>query len=162
MNHQHSRTRVWGTVAGAGVVFAGILAFSVNSLTFAQNQKAAQTTQHNQKEDSSQPMCPMMAGLKGIKLAPTSPPLLMARAEELKLTDQQQQELKSIAKEAQRKATEVLNAEQQSALGESPDTALSMNEVAMMRSEKMQDGKSGNMCPMCRKMMEKKKHSNNN
>ena len=95
----------------------------------------------------------MMAGMKGIKLTAASPPLLLARADELKLTDDQKQELKSIAEEAQRKATMALTTQQQSMLGESPDKAMSMMDVVMMRSKQMKDDKSDGMCPMCKKKM---------
>ena len=97
-------------------------------------------------------MCPMMAGLNGIRLTSDSPPLLMARADELKLTEKQKQELKSIAEEAQRKAAKILTAEQQSILGESTNEAMSMMEIAMMRSKDMRN-ESG-MCPMCKRKME--------
>ena len=99
-------------------------------------------------------MCPMMVGLQGIKLTADSPPLLMARADELKLTEEQKQELKSIAEEAQRKATKLLTADQKSMIGKSPGKAMSMMEIAMMRSKGMKGEKSGDMCPMCMEKME--------
>jgi len=149
-NSQNSK-RQTGAIAGAGVVFAALLALSLQSLAFA--QESTQETNDRDKEAESKSMCPMMAGLKGIKLTADSPPLLLARADELKLTEQQKQELKSIAEEAQRKATNVLTADQKSLLGESPEKGMGMMEIAMMRSKGMKDDKSG-MCPMCKKKME--------
>lgn len=151
MKAHQNRKRQFGAIAVAGVILAAVLAVSLQSLTFA--QESTQATNDRDKETQSKPMCPMMAGLKGIKLTADSPPFLMAQAEELELTEQQKQELKRIAEEAQRKASNVLTAEQQSMLGESPDKAMSMMEVAMMRSKDMKDDKSG-MCPMCKKKME--------
>lgn len=152
MKVDQKRNRVFGSTAGAGVILASLLATSFQSIAFAQD--SLQTTNGIDKKTDSKPMCPMMAGMKGLKLTADSPPLLLARAGELKLTDEQKQELKSIAEEAQRKATMVLTAEQQSMLGESPAKAMSMMEVAMMRSKDMRGDKSDGMCPMCKKKME--------
>ncbi|WP_430453368.1 hypothetical protein [Rhodopirellula europaea] len=150
-NSQNSKRQI-GAIAGAGVVFAALLAVSLQSLAFA--QESTLETNDRDKEAESKPMCPMMAGLKGIKLTADSPPLLMARADELKLTEEQKQELKSIAEEAQRKAAKLLTADQKSMIDKSPDKAMSMMEIAMMRSKGMKGDKSGDMCPMCMKKME--------
>ncbi len=150
-NSQNSKRQI-GAIAGAGVVFAALLAVSLQSLAVA--QESTRETNDRDKEAESKPMCPMMAGLKGIKLTADSPPLLMARADELKLTEEQKQELKSIAEEAQRKAAKLLTADQKSMIGKSPDKAMSMMEIAMMRSKGMKGDKSGDMCPMCMKKME--------
>ncbi len=153
MKTHQNKNRFLGPVTGAGVILALLLTVSPQSLTSAFAQDASQTTNDIDKNSESEPMCPMMAGMKGIKLTADSPPLLMARADELKLTDEQKQKLKSIAEEAQRKSTKVLTAQQQSMLGESPGKAMSMMEVAMMRSKGMKDDKSDGMCPMCQKKM---------
>ncbi|EMI17595.1 secreted protein [Rhodopirellula maiorica SM1] len=148
MKSYRNKPRSLIAYGAVGVALASIVAFSVQSITFAQ------TTGESHKAMSSKSMCPMMTGLKGIKLTADSPPLLMARADELKLTEQQKRELKSIAEEAQRKATKVLTSDQQSRLGDAPHKPMSMMEIAMMRSSNMDDEKSGEMCPMCKKKMD--------
>lgn len=152
MKVHHNRKRKFEAIVGAGVIFAMAFAISLNSLTFAQESSEAKAKSNKRTESES--MCPMMAGLKAIKLTAGSPPLLIARADELKLTKQQKQELKSIAEEAQRKAAKVLTAEQKSMLGESPEKAMTMMEIVMMRTKNLRDVKSGGMCPMCMKKME--------
>lgn len=151
MNINQNRNRYFAAITGAGVLLASLLATSFQSTTFA--QESSRTTDDIDKKTDSKPMCPMMAGMKGIKLTAASPPLLLARADELKLTDDQKQELKSIAEEARRKATMALTTQQRSMLGESPDKAMSMMDVVMMRSKQMKDDKSDGMCPMCKKKM---------
>ncbi|WP_345327537.1 hypothetical protein [Novipirellula rosea] len=135
--------------AGVGIVLVALLAVSRQSPVQAQDDSKA-----SGQNDKMSMECPMMTGLKGIKLTADSPPLLMARAEELELTDEQQQKLKAIAQEAQRQATEVLTADQRSMIGESSGKAMSMMEIAMMRSKKMDGGESDMMCPMCKQKME--------
>lgn len=152
MKSDQNRNRYLGAIGGTELLFASVLAILLPSLTFA--QESSQTTNEIDNQADAKPMCPMMAGMKGITLTADSPPLLLARADDLKLTDEQKHQLKSIAVEAQRKATMVLTAQQQSMLGESPDKAMSMMEVAMMRAKDMKDEKSGGMCPMCKKNME--------
>jgi hypothetical protein len=152
MKNSHKGKRQFGVIAGAGVIFAAMLAISLQSMTFA--QESTQATNDRDNKSESKPMCPMMVGLQGIKLTADSPPLLMARADELKLTEEQKQELKSIAEEAQRKATKLLTADQKSMIGKSPGKAMSMMEIAMMRSKGMKGEKSGDMCPMCMEKME--------
>ncbi len=136
--------------AGVGAILFGLLAFSLQAPVEAQDDSPADS--HNDKKMSME--CPMMSGLEGIKLTADSPPLLMAGADELNLTGEQQQKLKAIAQEAQRKATEVLTEDQRSMLGELSGKAMSMMEIAMMRSTKMGDGDSDMMCPMCKKKMD--------
>lgn len=136
--------------AGVGVILLALIAASPQSPAQAKDDSKA--SGQNDKKMSME--CPMMTGLKGIKLTADSPPLLMARAEELKLTDEQQQKLKAIAQEAQRQATEVLTADQRSMIGKSSGKAMSMMEIAMMRSKKMDEGESDMMCPMCKQKME--------
>ncbi|QDT02959.1 hypothetical protein K227x_13380 [Rubripirellula lacrimiformis] len=135
---------------GVGVTLLSLLAFSYQVPAGAQENSKA--SGENGKKMSME--CPMITGLKGIKLTADSPPLLMARAEELNLTDEQQQQLKAIAQQAQRQATEVLTADQRSMLGETPGKAMPMMEIAMMRSMKMGEAESDMMCPMCKKKME--------
>lgn len=135
---------------GVGTILLSLLTVSPHSLALAQDD--AKT---NERSDKKMPMeCPMMTGLKGIKLTADSPPLLMARAEELKLTDEQLQKLKAIAQNAQRQATDVLTTDQRSMLGDSSGKAMTMMEIAMMRSQKVGDGESDMMCPMCKQKME--------
>ena len=148
MKGHHNKPRNPLALAVTGVALASLVAFSIQSMTFAQ------TTGESDNETSSKSMCPMMTGLTGIKLTADSPPLLMARADELNLTEQQKQQLKRIAEEAQSKATKVLTSEQRSILGDSPDKPMSMMEIAMMRSQKMHGETSGEMCPMCKKNMD--------
>ncbi|MCA9211695.1 MAG: hypothetical protein KDB27_01405 [Planctomycetales bacterium] len=150
MKTYQNRKQQFGAIAGAGLILVSLFAVSFQSLTFA--QESTQTTNDRDKKTQAKSMCPMMAGLNGIRLTSDSPPLLMARADELKLTEKQKQELKSIAEEAQRKAAKILTAEQQSILGESTNEAMSMMEIAMMRSKDMRN-ESG-MCPMCKRKME--------
>lgn len=154
MKTHQNKNRFLGPITGAGAILALLIAISLQSLTCAFAQDLSPATNDVDKNTESKPMCPMMAGMKGIKLTADSPPLLMARADELKLTDEQKQELKSIAEEAQRKSTKVLTAQQQSMLGESPGKAMSMMEVAMMRFKDVNDDKSDGMCPMCKKKMD--------
>ncbi|HBL42787.1 hypothetical protein [Gimesia sp.] len=150
MKTYQNRNRNFEAIVGAGVILAMALAISLQSLTFAQESAKAKSD----KEMGSESMCPMMAGLKAIMLSAGSPPLLIPRADELKLTKQQKQELKSIAEEAQRKATKVLTEEQESMLGEPPDKAMTMMEVVMIQTKNMRDAKSGGMCPMCMEKIE--------
>ena len=154
MKTHQNENQFLGLITGAGVILALLITISLQSLPGALAQDSSQTTNDIDKKTESMPMCPMMAGMKGIKLTADSPPLLMARADELQLTDVQKQELKSIAEEAQRKATKVLTKQQQSMLGESPGKVMSMMEVAMMRFKDMNDDKSDGMCPMCKKKMD--------
>ena len=136
--------------AGAGGILLSLLAVSLQSPALGQNNSKAGG--QNDKKMSME--CPMMTGLKGISLTADSPPLLMARASELKLTDEQQQKLRAITQEARSKAAEVLTEDQRSMLGKSSGKAMSMMEIAMMRAKKMDDSESGMMCPMCKKKME--------
>ncbi len=142
-----------------------IAVWSLQSVTYAQQTQEREKTQQEKGsgskgsgtkgDDSKMAMsCPMMAGLKGIKLHADAPPLLLARTEELKLTDEQQLELAVIGKEAREKAQAVLTADQKNMLGDSTE-AMSMMEVAMMRAKKM-DQDDSKMCPKCMKMMQKK------
>lgn len=138
--------------ASVAVILLTVVAVSLQSPVLAQDK--AKTSGHSDKKISME--CPMMTGLEGIKLTTDSPPLLMARADELQLTDEQKQKLKAIAQQAQRQAAEVLTPEQRSMLGESDGKAMSMMEIAMMRSQKMHEGGSDMMCPMCKKKMKEK------
>ena len=99
--------------------------------------------------------CPMKAGLEGIKLHADAPPLLMARVEELNLTESQQTQLAAIGMEAREKAQRILTNQQREQIGDSTEP-MSMMEVAMMRVKKMDEDSSKKMCPMCMKMMKEK------
>lgn len=100
--------------------------------------------------------CPMMAGLKGIDLFADSPAVLQADAKNLKLTEQQLEQLSEIEQSARQRARELLTDEQRQQLEESPDAPLSLMELGMRRMKHMQDGDKGQMCPMCMKMMRMK------
>ena len=149
--------------ATVGVTLLSLLAISQSSSALAQDKSNS-----GQADKKMSMECPMMTGLEGIKLTADSPPLLMANARELQLTDEQQQKLKMIAKEAQRKAGEVLTGDQRSKLGEASGKAMSMMEIAMMRAKKSGGAASEMMCPMCKEkmdgmkgmMMKKMKESN--
>ena len=131
------------------VAGSGLLTFSV-----AAAQKDAADSQEGESKMGM--MCPMMAGMKDLKLHADSPPLLAARAETLKLTEDQQQELDAIAQEARSQAQEVLTEQQREQLGDA-SKALSMMEIAKLRmKEKKSSDSSENMCPMCMKMMKEK------
>lgn len=150
--------------AAVGVILLTLLAVSQSSSALAQD-KSKPSGQDDKKMSME---CPMITGLEGIKLTADSPPLLLANADELQLTEEQQQKLKMIALEAQRKAAEVLTADQRSRLGESSGKAISMMEIAMMRAKKSGGDASEMMCPMCKEkmdgmkemMMKKRKESN--
>lgn len=142
-------------LAAAGTLLASL--FVLMSQPVALAQDASQPEQQNDKKSAMMSKCPMMDGLKGIKLVAESPPLLIARAEELKLTEEQKRKLASIAEEAQRNAAAVLTEKQREILGDSAGKSMSMMEIAMMRAEKSRSDSSEGMCPMCQQKMDKMK-----
>ncbi|QDT16586.1 hypothetical protein CA12_26920 [Alienimonas californiensis] len=139
------------TLAAAGLAFSGA---ALSPVTAAHGQGQAK------QDGSSSPqkmMCPMMAGLKGVELHADSPPLLLAQADELGLSEDQRNSLREIAEAARKQAREALTAEQREELGKMPEGPLSPMQIAKQR---MRDGKETAeekpMCPMCMKMMRKK------
>ncbi|WP_442510377.1 hypothetical protein SH528x_001994 [Novipirellula sp. SH528] len=150
-------------------VSAILLATSLVAVWSVQSSALAQETQKKQQQEGSSSKgsgtkgknsemsmsCPMMTGLKGIKLHADAPPLLMARIEELNLTESQQTQLAAIGMEAREKAQQILTNEQREQIGDSTEP-MSMMEVAMMRVKIMDEDSSKKMCPMCMKMMKEK------
>lgn len=120
---------------------------------------AQEQDRREDKQADSQPMqmqCPMMAGLKGINLFADSPAVLLAKAEELKLTDEQLEGLEQIQMSARQQARELLTRRQQEHLKDGPEGPLSLMQLSM---QGMKGGnKSEQMCPMCMKMMRKGEH----
>ncbi|MBW3542802.1 MAG: hypothetical protein KY476_21275 [Planctomycetes bacterium] len=101
-----------------------------------------------------------MAGLKGVELFADSPAVLLARAKDLELTEQQIQQLQRLEESTRQQVRELLTEEQRRHLQDVPKDRLSMMELCMHRMQDMpaaQDGEAGPMCPMCRRMMEKMK-----
>lgn len=139
------------------VVGAGTMAYAL--FATAQGQEAERQADGKAESQERQPMmqCPMMAGLKNIEMFPNSPALLLARAEELNLSDEQRQELEEIEQAARQKAHQVLDAEQQEKFKDAPDERQSMMELSQMQMKGMGgEGKMEGMCPMCMKMMGEK------
>lgn len=105
--------------------------------------------------------CPMMACLGNIKLHADCPAMLLAKTEDLKLTDAQKQQLHDIEESARKQARAVLTADQRGKLKDAPEGLMSMMQVCMMQHRammmggkgKMMGGKQGQMCPNCMKMM---------
>lgn len=100
-------------------------------------------------------MCPMMESLDGLALHADSPALLLARAEELKLTKDQRQRLEQAVESARRQARQVLTAEQRKELEDAPEGPLTMMDLCMLRMKEMKGKPKGKemMCPMCERMM---------
>lgn len=101
--------------------------------------------------------CPMMAGLKGFDLFADSPEVLRSRAEALRLSGEQIEQLKEIEESARLKAREVLTREQRGQWTKAPEGRVSIMELSQMRAIKMQKNGDGTMCPMCMRMMQKMK-----
>ncbi len=105
--------------------------------------------------------CPMIACLGEIKLHPDCPALLLAKTEELKLTDAQKHKLHEIEESARKQARAVLTTDQQEKLKGEPEGLVSMMQVCMMRHRAMMKGGKGmmmdkgkgQMCPNCMRMM---------
>lgn len=132
------------SVAGSGLL----------TLSSAAVQKDAADGQEGESKMGM--TCPMMAGMKDLKLHADSPPLLAARTDALNLTKEQLQTLDAIGQEARSQAREVLTEQQREQLGDA-SKALSMMEIAKMRMKDKPSGdSSNNMCPMCTKMMKQK------
>ena len=123
----------------------------------AQDEPRAEQRVGGQQRDQADMMmnCPMMAGLKGINLFADSPTFLLAQAKDLKLSEQQVEQLEQIQQTARRQARELLTDQQREQL---PATAkpLSMMEICMTRMPKTGQPPE-QMCPMCMKMMQAKK-----
>ena len=136
--------------------FAAVGTLVVGSLSF---QAAAQQTAGEQAE---KPMmqCPMMQAMKSIDLHASSPDVLIARAEQLNLSEKQQTKLRAISEKARKQARKVLNEAQQKQLdaGESgPLTPMELVKlVAKDHKQSTQSSEKKMTCPMCQKMMDKK------
>lgn len=96
--------------------------------------------------------CPMMSGMKNLKLHADSPAVLLAMEEQLELTQEQRQRLEDLAGDVGTQARKILTAEQQQQLAKAPEGPLSMMQV-MMHLRKGQGADQGQMCPMCMQMM---------
>lgn len=103
-------------------------------------------------DESAKPMmqCPMMAGMKGMKMFADSPAALLARAEELGLDVKQKRQLEEIEEAARLQTRKVLSDKQWEQLRKAPPGRLSMMEMARMG---MKGKKKDGCCPMCMKMM---------
>lgn len=101
--------------------------------------------------------CPMMAGLKGIKLFPDGPEALLAESKRLALSDKQIKQLKKIEQSAREKARAVLSDKQREELGKEPKAPVPLMELSRLRAMKMAKEDDAMMCPMCLKMMQKMK-----
>lgn len=134
----------------AGIVLLALLA--------ARAQFALNAREPSPKTDQTakpKMQCPMMAGMKGMKVFADGPAVLLSRAGELRLTNKQKQQLADIREKARQRARNVLTAEQQKMLKGTPRGPLSMMDLAMMRMKTMKKP-HGMMCPMCMKMMKMK------
>lgn len=131
----------------------------------AQGQEAERERAGKAASQERPPMmqCPMMAGLKDIEMFADSPALLLARAEELNLSDAQRLELEQIEQAARQEAREVFNARQQEKLKDAPDERLPVMELSRMRMKDMKgEGKMEGMCPMCMRMMRERMQKQKN
>lgn len=125
----------------------------------ARNQRQDRGQQERPQAEG-QMQCPMMAGLKGVELFADSPAVLLAQAKELKLTEQQVQQLERLEESTRTQVRKLLTEEQRQQLEDAPKDRLSMMELCMHRMQNMpsgQDGQAGPMCPMCKQMMDKMK-----
>lgn len=103
----------------------------------------------------SKMQCPMMTGLKDIQLFADGPAVLLSKAGELNLSEDQKQRLQEIQESARDQAREVLNGQQREKLQNVPEERLSLMQISMRHmKERMQDQQQeGRMCPMCMRMM---------
>lgn len=121
----------------------------------------AQEDRQNSAEGKERPngggpmmMCPMMARLKGVELYADGPALLMARADELDLNEDQARKLRQIVEQGREEARKILTDEQRKQLAEAPEGPLSPMQIARMRMRDQKgDQERGQMCPMCMQMM---------
>lgn len=122
-----------------------------------QIEKKTESSQAEKKEGGMQ--CPMMAAMKDVALFADSPPVLLGQAEQLNLTQQQQEQLQEIGESARKQALAVLNAEQRGQVARAPSGPLSMMQLAKLQKKEETGGEASEdkgMCPMCMKMMRKK------
>ena len=102
----------------------------------------------------------MMQAMNSVSLHAGSPDVLVARAEQRKLSEQQKEKLRAISQRARNQARKVLNDAQQEQLeADESDYLTPMDLVKLVGKESNQGTESGEkkmMCPMCQKMMEKK------
>lgn len=125
----------------------------------AQGQEADRSVRETQgrsgeKEGGEQMMqCPMMAGLKDLKLFADGPAALLARADELGLEAEQKRRLEEIERASRRQAAEVLDESQRGKLKDAPDERVSMMQLGRTLGKNGKMKGEGMMCPMCMKMM---------
>jgi hypothetical protein len=107
------------------------------------------------EDQPSMMQCPMMAGMRGIQMYSDGPVMLLARAKELGLSNEQKEKLHEIEKSARAKARSLLTDEQRGQLKDLPQKRLSMMELSRLQMKKMMATKQADgMCPMCMKMMQ--------
>jgi hypothetical protein len=131
--------------------------YSVRPSALAQDGEKSKT-QPRGKDAEPAMMCPMMAGVIDLRLHADSPAMLLARTNELGLTEKQVEELKKVQESARKRAREVLTEKQRGEMKGDPPGLLSVPELSRMQAAKAKD-KDGKemMCPMCLKMMQKTK-----
>jgi len=125
-------------------------------------QQDAGPADEPEQQEKERPMmqCPMMQAMKSIELHATSPDVLASRAEQLELTEQQQERLREIAEEAQEKASDILSDTRRQQVEEGPSGRLTPMQLIKLQAKQgngaaEKDGKAP-MCPMCMKMMQKR------
>ena len=142
------------------VILAGLCAVWSGARA-QEDQPAAGEKAATKKGGPMMMACPMMACLGDIKLHADCPALLLAKTEDLKLSDAQKQQLHEIEESARKQARAVLTADQREKLKDAPEGLMSMMQVCMMQHRAMMmggkgmmmGGKKGQMCPNCMKMM---------
>ncbi len=143
-----SRLNWVSAFAAAGIVVFGTLGY----------QAAGQSDAKQAEKPMMQ--CPMMQTMKSIDLHASSPDVLIARAEQLNLSEKQHEKLRAISENARKQALELLNEAQQQQLQAGKSGPLTpMELVKLVAKEDKRGAESGEkkMCPMCQKMMERKK-----
>ena len=152
------------TLRGTFLIF-GLVALAAFTLPMVAQEQASQKGKKSADHGKAQMAmnCPMMAALKGIELHSDNPALLLARADELELTEEQQRQLHQLVETNRRQAQELLNEQQREQLQDAPEGPLTPMQIAMMRMKGKAAGQTaqeGQMCPMCMKMMQQKHHEN--
>ena len=151
------------TFAAVGIlVFGGVGYQATAQSDNAQSDGARSDNAQSDEAPAEKPMmqCPMMQAMKSIDLHANSPDVLIARAEQLNLSQEQREKLRAISENARRQAQGVLNEGQLQQLEAGKSGPLTpMELVKLVTQEQRQATESGEktMCPMCEKMMERKK-----
>ena len=153
-----SRTRLRGTFLLLGLATIAAFTLPMGAQEKLSEQKAKKTADSSQGQMAMN--CPMMAGLQGVELHSDSPVLLLAQADELQLSEEQQRQLRQLVETNRRQAQAILNAQQREQLADAPEGPLTPMQIAMMRMKGNAAGQTeqqeGQMCPMCMKMMRQK------